>query len=60
MLQWWLHKEINHIYTLDCNRTLQAMPGAVKVLTAADIPSNGKNNFTNWQGYNPEEVSVIF
>ena len=34
------------------------MPGAVRILTAADIPSAGKNSFTNWKGLKPEEVHV--
>ena len=33
------------------------MPGAVKVLKAADIPSGGKNDFTYFQS---EEVSDYF
>ena len=32
------------------------MPGFVKLLTAADIPSGGQNNFIPFIGFTPEEV----
>ena len=38
------------------------MPGAVMVLTAADFPANGVNNFVplGYYGYDPEPVSNVF
>ena len=35
------------------------MPGFVKLLTAADIPSGGQNNFIPFIGFTPEEVHII-
>ena len=35
------------------------MPGAIAVVTANDIPENGKNNFEFLTGYEIEPVSYI-
>ena len=34
------------------------MPGCFKVLTAADIPKGGQNNFLPYIEFDPEEVSL--
>ena len=33
------------------------MPGAIRLISAKDIPESGKNNFESLAGFEPEPVS---